>query len=203
MKSAQRPSLSDLAKGAKGREENCCGSPAEGEGPHPSLFGSTRGTGKALISFFFDEWNGGANFFGKSFLRGVKKLKKRKMTTLRRFELDDLLKFNNVNLDSLTETYHIGFYLDYVSRWPEYFETAVSSNGDRIMGYCMGKSEGMNELWHGHVTAVTVAPEFRRQGLASSLMKSLERTSECIYNANFVDLFVRSSNNRAIDMYKK
>jgi len=50
---------------------------------------------------------------------------------------------------------------------------------------------------------VTVAPEFRRQGLASKLMKSLEDTSEHLYNANFVDLFVRSSNQRAIDMYRK
>lgn len=26
----------------------------------------------------------------------------------------------------------------------------------------MGKAEGKGELWHGHVTAVTVAPEYRR-----------------------------------------
>ena len=29
-----------------------------------------------------------------------------------------------------------------------------------LMGYVMGKAEGEGELWHGHVTAVTVAPEF-------------------------------------------
>lgn len=29
------------------------------------------------------------------------------------------------------------------------------------MGYIMGKSEGEGEKWHGHVTAVTVAPEYR------------------------------------------
>mmetsp|Transcript_4032 Transcript_4032/g.8108 ORF Transcript_4032/g.8108 Transcript_4032/m.8108 type:complete len:177 (-) Transcript_4032:28-558(-) len=125
------------------------------------------------------------------------------MTTLRRFALDDLLTFNNVNLDGLTETYNIGFYLEYLSRWPEYFEAAISSNKNTMMGYCMGKSEGSEELWHGHVTAVTVAPEYRRQGLARTLMASLESTSTYLYNANFVDLFVRSSNNRAIDMYTK
>ena len=34
-------------------------------------------------------------------------------------------------------------------------------------------------------------------------MSSLELTTSHLYNANFVDLFVRSSNNRAIGMYEK
>lgn len=70
-----------------------------------------------------------------------------------------------------------------------------------MMGYVMGKSEGKGSLWHGHVTAVTVAPEFRRLGLARQLMQSLEDTSEFVYNAYFVDLFVRKSNSLAISMY--
>jgi len=42
----------------------------------------------------------------------------------------------------------------------------------------MGKAEGSAENWHGHVTAVTVAPEYRRLGLAAKLMHSLEDISE-------------------------
>ena len=44
----------------------------------------------------------------------------------------------------------------------------------------MGKAEGSvaQEEWHGHVTAVTVAPEFRRLGLAARLMSGLEEISE-------------------------
>lgn len=42
----------------------------------------------------------------------------------------------------------------------------------------MGKAEGYGDNWHGHVTAVTVAPEFRRLGLAKKLMDSLETVSE-------------------------
>lgn len=30
----------------------------------------------------------------------------------------DLLKFNPCNLDHLTETYNIGFYLEYFTKWP-------------------------------------------------------------------------------------
>jgi N-terminal acetyltransferase B complex catalytic subunit len=33
------------------------------------------------------------------------------MTSLRRFTCDDLFTFNNVNLDILTETYNLPFYL--------------------------------------------------------------------------------------------
>ena len=43
----------------------------------------------------------------------------------------------------------------YMARWPEYFQVAESPAGD-LMGYIMGKSEGLNENWHGHVTAVGV-----------------------------------------------
>lgn len=125
------------------------------------------------------------------------------MTTIRPFTCDDLFRFANVNLDPLTETYGIQFYLQYLSRWPEYFQVAESPSG-QIMGYIMGKAEGSveREQWHGHVTAVTVAPEFRKLGIARKLMTSLEEISErkkCF----FVDLFVRVSNVVAVSMYKK
>ena len=44
----------------------------------------------------------------------------------------------------------------------------------------MGKAEGSvsQEQWHGHVTAVTVAPEYRRLGLAAQMMHTLEEISE-------------------------
>lgn len=42
----------------------------------------------------------------------------------------------------------------------------------------MGKTEGLDEDWHGHVTALTVGPEFRRLGLADALMRRLEQNSE-------------------------
>ena len=71
------------------------------------------------------------------------------------------------------------------------------------MGYVVGKAEGKGKEWHGHVTAVTVAPEFRRIGLARRLMDWLEEVSEKRYKAWFVDLFVRASNTVAIGMYQK
>lgn len=42
----------------------------------------------------------------------------------------------------------------------------------------MGKAEGHGENWHGHVTALTVSPDYRRLGLAATLMNFLEDVSE-------------------------
>ena len=124
------------------------------------------------------------------------------MTSLRRFECNDLFRFNHVNLDHLTETYNMTFYQQYLVAWPELFVSAEMP-GDRMAGYMMGKVEGRGENWHGHVTAVTVSPEYRRLGLAQLLMGYLERLSEQAYNGYFVDLYVRKGNQLAVDMYKQ
>lgn len=42
----------------------------------------------------------------------------------------------------------------------------------------MGKVEGHMDNWHGHVTALTVSPDYRRLGLAALLMSFLEDISE-------------------------
>lgn len=123
------------------------------------------------------------------------------MTTLRQFCLDDLLRFNPINLDILTETYNGSFYMSYLSTWPESFVVAESLHG-QLMGYVLGKAEGEGPQWHAHVSAVTVAPQFRRLGLAQTLMDYFEQVSIHTYNAYFVDLFVRSSNHLAIQMYQ-
>ena len=55
--------------------------------------------------------------------------------------------------------------------------------------------------WHGHITALTVAPQYRRLGLAKLLTESLERASN-EQNAWFVDLYVRESNKVAGGLYR-
>lgn len=115
--------------------------------------------------------------------------------------MNDLLTFNNVNMDILTETYNMSFYVSYMGQWPESFRVAKSPDMD-IMGYVLGKAEGTDTVWHGHVSAVTVAPEYRRLQLAKTLMGDFERLSEQKQNY-FVDLFVRESNHLAISMYEK
>ncbi|XP_050015512.1 N-alpha-acetyltransferase 20 isoform X2 [Alexandromys fortis] len=91
----------------------------------------------------------------------------------------------------------------YLAHWPEYFIVAEAPGGE-LMGYIMGKAEGSvaREEWHGQVTALSVAPEFRRLGLAAKLMELLEEISER-KGGFFVDLFVRVSNQVAVNMYKQ
>ncbi len=55
--------------------------------------------------------------------------------------------------------------------------------------------------WHGHVTCLTVAPQYRQMGLAKTLTAHLDQACEH-ENAWFMDLFVRVSNKTAINMYK-
>ena len=104
--------------------------------------------------------------------------------------------------------YNLGFYLTYLARWPALCLAAVAPGG-AVAAYCLGKVEGddradpaSRRAWHGHVSAVAVAPAYRRRGLARRLMEALERESgagDCF----FVDLFVRASNAAAIAMYGK
>lgn len=47
-----------------------------------------------------------------------------------------------------------------------------------------------------------MAPEYRKQGLARLLMNYLEKVSDD-HKGFFVDLFVRSTNKVAIEMYEK
>jgi len=124
------------------------------------------------------------------------------MTTWRRLRCEDLLRFNNINLDPLTATYHNGFYLQYMTHWPDLLAIAESAHA-QLCGYIVGKAEGRGTDWHGHVTAVTVAPEYRKLAYATRLMRVLEHASEHAYDAYFVDLFVRRSNEVGIAMYKK
>ena len=42
----------------------------------------------------------------------------------------DLLKFNPCNLDHLTETYNIGFYLEYFTKWPSLCKVVESEDGE-------------------------------------------------------------------------
>jgi len=123
------------------------------------------------------------------------------MSIQRPFKASDMFKFNNINLDIWTETYGIGFYLNYLSRWPDLCCVQEAPNG-RLMGYVLGKAEGMGPEWHGHVTALTVAPEYRRLGIARKMMHLLELISDEIYKGFFVDLYVRCANKLAIEMYE-
>jgi N-terminal acetyltransferase B complex catalytic subunit len=131
------------------------------------------------------------------------------MTSLRAFRPQDLFHTNLTNLDPLTENYNIDFYLQYLIQWPSLF-TVVEDQYGNIAGYIMGKVEEDPSYmqfsehylpWHGHVTALTIAPQYRRLGLAKTLTGALERGCD-EQNAWFIDLFVRKGNDIAVGLYR-
>eukprot|EP00438_Fugacium_kawagutii_P007829 Skav212608 [mRNA] locus=scaffold2176:193896:195161:- [translate_table: standard] len=83
----------------------------------------------------------------------------------------------------------------------------VAEADGHIAGYIIGKVEGAGPNWHGHVSAISVAPEFRRTGVANRLMEYLEEDGwmakcEEMHDCYFVDLFVRPTNTAAINFYE-
>ena len=63
------------------------------------------------------------------FLESLHRLSPAKMSSIRPMTPTDLLKFNPCNLDHLTETYNIGFYLDYFTKWPRLCKVIESESG--------------------------------------------------------------------------
>lgn len=63
------------------------------------------------------------------------------MSTIRPFDMFDLFKYNNINLDILTETFYTNFYGQYLAKWKEYCVIAENSVS-MLQGYLLGKVEG-------------------------------------------------------------
>ncbi|CAL4134008.1 unnamed protein product, partial [Meganyctiphanes norvegica] len=123
------------------------------------------------------------------------------MKAIKKFLRKGRFQRNSVTLRRDLESLEDSYFLP-VIRWMNRQLINISQASGRRIVYLMGKAEGHNENWHGHVTALTVAPQYRRLGLANQLMDILEDISEK-KNCYFVDLFVRVSNAVAISMYKK
>jgi N-terminal acetyltransferase B complex catalytic subunit len=58
------------------------------------------------------------------------------MSSIERMSPLDLLNLNQTNLDPLTENYDLGFYLNYLNKWPSLFST-VTDRDAGIVGYSM------------------------------------------------------------------
>ena len=63
------------------------------------------------------------------------------MASIRPMTPMDLLHFNECNLDPLTETYNVSFYLDYLTKWPHLCKVIEGPHG-KIEGYSTSSSSG-------------------------------------------------------------
>jgi N-terminal acetyltransferase B complex catalytic subunit len=60
------------------------------------------------------------------------------MSELRRFRATDLFTFNPINLDRLTETYNLSFYLSYMATWPDLFLVQHAPGSTTVSGSTTG-----------------------------------------------------------------
>ena len=84
------------------------------------------------------------------------------MTSLNRFSLFDIFEYSPINVDIFTETFSACFYGKYINKWKDCC-FSIYNNGEKMIGYMIGKVEGVKEKkeWHGHISAVTIYNEYR------------------------------------------
>ncbi|WVR09510.1 hypothetical protein IAU60_006578 [Kwoniella sp. DSM 27419] len=101
------------------------------------------------------------------------------MSVIRPFDPTDILRFNNVNADAWTATYHNGYYASYCAQWPDFCVTVQGAYDEAIKAYMIAKHEppAPDPQHHGHLTALSIMPSHRGLGLARVLMDILERLS--------------------------
>ena len=75
----------------------------------------------------------------------------------------------------------------------------------KVVGYVMGKIDDKEEPdtdeTKGHITSISVLRNYRRMGIASSLMKATHMAMKSVFNVDTVTLHVRESNSAAIALY--
>lgn len=123
------------------------------------------------------------------------------------FYPSDIFSLDMANLDKVTENYSFEYYLHYLLNHSDDCYKIASSEKissdflytHAVLAYLIGKHE-MSDGFHAHVTALTVAPQYRKFKFGTNLMNILKGNA-VENNAEFVDLFVRISNSSAIAFY--
>ncbi|KAG5859255.1 hypothetical protein KMI_08g13960 [Encephalitozoon hellem] len=122
----------------------------------------------------------------------------------------DVFSLDWVNLDEKSESFPLSYYLYYlvnhaedcivIPSEPEY-KTSFAYRRN-VCAYMIGKLEENGEFINAHISAVSVAPSYRRNRFGKLCMGIMEKNGD-IYNAHFADLYVREGNIAAIEFYKK
>lgn len=74
----------------------------------------------------------------------------------------------------------MNFYLDYLAKFPDMCTVEEVADGE-LVGIGIGKVEGRHESQHGHVSVLSVAPDFRCNGYAMKFMRNMESISDNLY----------------------
>lgn len=105
------------------------------------------------------------------------------MVSIRKANIEDLIKMQNCNLWCLPENYTAKYYFYHFLSWPHILYVAEEQTNLKIVGYVLAKieEEETNEPVHGHITSLSVLRSHRKLGLASKLMNATHRDMQEIY----------------------
>ncbi|AFN83411.1 ribosomal-protein-alanine acetyltransferase [Encephalitozoon romaleae SJ-2008] len=122
----------------------------------------------------------------------------------------DIFSLDWVNLDEKSESFPLSYYLYYlvnhgedcivIPSLPEY-KTSFTYKRN-VCAYMIGKLEEKDGFINAHISAVSVAPSYRKNRFGRLCMSVIEKSGD-VYNAHFADLYVREGNITAIEFYKK
>ncbi|KAM0673433.1 N-terminal acetyltransferase A complex catalytic subunit ard1 [Gurleya vavrai] len=120
---------------------------------------------------------------------------------IKEMEYSDLQAVQNINLRNLPENYNMKFYIYQLATNPGL--SFICTVDNKTVGYIIGKREEEKKN-HGHIISLCVEKDFRKQGIADSLVKKFLETFKKNSNEKpKIGLKVRVSNSIAIEFYKK
>lgn len=125
------------------------------------------------------------------------------MVQVRPARMSDLPAMQACNLLCLPENYQMKYYSYHMLSWPQLLYVAEDSG--KVVGYVLAKMEeetAPGEEPHGHITSLAVLREYRKLGLATLLMSTVQKIMLECYDAQYVSLHVRVSNKAALTLYK-
>ena len=127
------------------------------------------------------------------------------MISIRPAKVDDLVGIQDCNISCLPENYTFKYFYYHFILWPDLLFVAEDVTKKKVVGYVMGKIDDQEESEigekKGHITSISVLRNYRRMGIAYSLMKATHMAMKSIFEVNNVTLHVRESNAAALALY--
>lgn len=127
---------------------------------------------------------------------------------IREASIEDIPKIMMINRICLPENYTYFFFESILKGYPKSF--LIAEIDEEIVGYIMcrverslSKFEKMGFKKLGHIISIAILPEYRRRGLARSLLENALKILKEDYECEEAYLEVRVSNSAAISLYKK
>ena len=93
------------------------------------------------------------------------------------------------------------YYFYHLLSWPQLLWVAEDEFG-KVVGYVLAKmEEDESQPKHGHITSLSVLRTHRKRGIATALMQSSQMEMAEAFDAEYVSLHVRKSNEAAFHLY--